>query len=204
MKDSTRDTAAEVEAVLRPAPRQRTVDDHMFRTPTATGHETTFRLQLFTEPGTRPVAVATQTTGEGVSLVNAAERFAAAVWERHCPGDPEPPVWIKHQLGDTTPAACPEVFQLVVFADTRPYWLRQPRWATITDEQLEDLVGTPVATDRGASYIPPPAEPEPQLSFEVTAVRRLARDDRPSGHTTTSMTWQYPPRVPTHGPAPHG
>jgi hypothetical protein len=45
----------------------------LFRAPTATGHEANFRLQLFTGPGTRPVAVATQTTGEGMCLANAAE-----------------------------------------------------------------------------------------------------------------------------------
>ncbi|MFG2304527.1 hypothetical protein [Actinacidiphila glaucinigra] len=175
MRDSTRDATAAVEAVLRlAAPRQRMVDDHMFRARTATGHESTFRLQLFTAPGTRPVAVATQTAGEGTFLTNGAERFAAAVWERHFPADPQPPLWIQRQLRDTT-THFPEVFQLVIFADVHPYRLRQPGWATITPEQLEDLVGLPVATDRGTGYTPPPADPEPQVSFEVMAVRRLAR-----------------------------
>lgn len=175
MKGSTRYATAAVEAVLcLAAPRQRMVDDHMFRARTATGHESTFRLQLFTAPGTRTVAVATQTAGEGMFLANGAERFAAAVWERHFPADSQPPVWIQRQLRDMT-THFPEVFQLVIFAGVHPYRLSQPGWATITPEQLEDLVGLPVATDRGTGYTPPPAEPEPQVSFEVTAVRRLAR-----------------------------
>jgi hypothetical protein len=45
--------------------RQRVADDYMF-TVTRDGYRVgTFRLQLFTAPGTRPVAVATQTAGRG-------------------------------------------------------------------------------------------------------------------------------------------
>ncbi|MGW4789515.1 hypothetical protein [Streptomyces sp. NPDC004230] len=63
------------------APRRLSVDDHMF---TAPGLPGTFRLQRFTAPGARPVAVATQIAGaEGMGLMNGAERFAGAVWERH-------------------------------------------------------------------------------------------------------------------------
>lgn len=50
------------------APRAGTVDDHMF-TVERTGYSpATFRLQLFTAPGVRPVAVLTQTDREGTSL----------------------------------------------------------------------------------------------------------------------------------------
>lgn len=62
------------------APRERVIDDHMFtvdrdRRPTAA-----FRLQLFTAPGTWPVAVVIQRHGEGASVFNAVERYAEAVW----------------------------------------------------------------------------------------------------------------------------
>jgi hypothetical protein len=39
------------------------------------------RVQLFTAPGHRPVAVVTQRAEEGPSLTNWAERYAAAVWQ---------------------------------------------------------------------------------------------------------------------------
>jgi hypothetical protein len=161
-----------VQAVLRlAAPRRCTVDDHMFRAPGSIGREATFRLQLFTAPGLRPVAVATQTVYEGTSLTNAAEAFAAAVWQQHCPGEELPPVWIQRQLLETSPA----VFQLVTFAEARPYRLRTPGWRAITRDQVEHLVGGPVAADRGSGYIPRPAPPEPELRFEAMAVWRLAR-----------------------------
>ncbi|MFG2359705.1 hypothetical protein [Streptomyces sp. NPDC048521] len=64
-------------------PRELSVDDPMF---TAPGLPGTFRLQLFTADGARPVAVATQVAGaEGMSLTNGVEKFAGAVWKRHCP-----------------------------------------------------------------------------------------------------------------------
>lgn len=39
---------------------------------------------------------------------------------------------------------------------------------------MQDLGGAPVATDRGAGYVPRPAEPEPQLVFVEFAVAGLA------------------------------
>lgn len=57
------------------APRRLAVDDPMF-----TASAGTFRLQLFTAAGTRPVAVATQIADEeGMSLMNAVESFAGVV-----------------------------------------------------------------------------------------------------------------------------
>lgn len=50
-------------------------------------------------PGLRPVVIATQAFGEGASLMNTAERFVEAVWERRCRQEPEPPIFIAHQLG---------------------------------------------------------------------------------------------------------
>ncbi|MFC8259709.1 hypothetical protein ACFUNF_19240 [Streptomyces sp. NPDC057291] len=66
---------------------------------TAPGLPGTFRLQLFTAAGARPVEAATQIAGEeGIGLMNGAERFADAVWERHCPAENQPPVWVERQL----------------------------------------------------------------------------------------------------------
>ncbi|GAA4031002.1 hypothetical protein [Streptomyces plumbiresistens] len=154
------------------APRRLSVDDHMF---TAPGLPGTCRLQLFTAPGARPVAVATQIAGEeGMGLMNGVERFAGAVWERHCPAEDLPPVWVERQLWPEGPIQ-EAPFRRVVFAEADRYRPRGPKWSVITHEQLQDLVGVSVATDRGASYVPRAVEPEPQLVFEEFAVIRLAR-----------------------------
>lgn len=155
------------------AVRWLSVDDHMF---TAPGLPGTFRLQLFTAPGARPVAVATQIAGaEGMGLMNGVERFVGTVWERHCPAEDLPPVWVERQLSPEgeLQETCFRRVMLAPSADR--YRPRDPRWSVITHEQLQDLVGGPVATDRGAGYPPRAAEPEPQLMFEEFAVARLAR-----------------------------
>lgn len=63
----------------------------------------------------------------------------------------------------------------MVFAEAEPHRPRRPRWLAITTEELENLVGTPVADDRGSGFVPRPEELEPQLLFEEFAVVRLAR-----------------------------
>ncbi|MES9520809.1 hypothetical protein [Streptomyces capoamus] len=153
------------------APRRRTVDDPMF---TAPGLPGTFRLQLFTAAGVRPVAVATQVPGEGMGLMNGVERYAGAVWERHCPDEEAPPVWVERQLwpGGARQESC---LRRVVFAGADGYRPHRPRWTALTHEELEELVGAEVATDRGTGYVPRPAEPEPRLVFEEFAVVRLGR-----------------------------
>ncbi|MFH9967832.1 hypothetical protein ACH4PR_41845 [Streptomyces mirabilis] len=172
------------------APRQRTIDNHMFRAGRAS-----FRLQLFTAPGQRAVAVATQAEDESPSLTNDAELCAAAVWQQFCPGQELPPVWIERQL----PGAFgrePD-FQLVTFGETEQYQLHQPDWCTISTEQIVHLVGGPVAEDRGEGYVPPEPEAEPELRFEAIELQRLAQP-RPfreecmsgsSGATSRSRSW---------------
>ncbi|MEC4575082.1 hypothetical protein [Streptomyces virginiae] len=151
--------------------RRRTVDEHMF---TAPGLPGTFRLQLFTAPGARSVAVATQQAGEGMTLLNGAESFAAAVWELYCPEEDLPPVWVERQLWPD--GSIQETrFRRVVFAEASRYRLRRPRWSVITQEQLDALVGGVVETSRGSGYVPRPLEPEPKVVFEEFAVTRLAR-----------------------------
>ncbi|MFJ3182342.1 hypothetical protein ACIPJN_28675 [Streptomyces sp. NPDC086796] len=152
-------------------PRRLALDEPMF---TAPGLPGTFRLQLFTADGARAVAVATQIAGEeGMGLTNGAEQYAGAVWERHCPDQEVPPVWVERQLWPE--GSRQEVrFQRVVFAGADGYRPNGPRWRAITHEELQDLAGAPVATDR-AGYVPRPAEPEPRLVFEEFAVARLGR-----------------------------
>jgi hypothetical protein len=156
------------EALRLAAARERTVDDHMFR-----AGRTSFRLQLFTAPGQRAVAVATHAEDESPSLTNEAESCAALVWQQHCPGQELPPVWIQRQF----PGAFGEEpdFQLVTFGESEQYQVHQPRWCTISTEQIVHLVGGPVAEDRGEGYVPPEPEEEPEQRFEVIELRRLAQ-----------------------------
>ncbi|MGW6796795.1 hypothetical protein [Streptomyces chartreusis] len=164
----SRASGALAEVLSLAALRRRTVDDHMFR-----AGRTSFRLQLFTAPGQRAVAVATQAGEEAPSLTNVAESVVSAVWRQRCSDQELPPVWIERQI----PGAFGEEpnYRLVTFTEAQPYQVRQPRWRTISTEQLEHLVGGPVAEDRGAGYVPPEPEPEPELRFEAIALWRLAR-----------------------------
>ncbi|MEV6533692.1 hypothetical protein AB0M86_29540 [Streptomyces sp. NPDC051639] len=161
--------AAKVAEALRlAAPRERSVDDHMFR-----AGRTSFRLQLFTAPGLRAVAVATQAGDESPSLTNVTELCAASVWEQHCPGQELPPVWIEKQFPgafDREPD-----FQLVTFGESERYQVHEPAWCTISTEQIVHLVGGPVAEDRGSGYVPREVEAEPELRFEAIELSRLAQ-----------------------------
>ncbi|WP_331732040.1 hypothetical protein [Streptomyces sp. NBC_00989] len=156
------------------APRRRTVDEHMFSALVTSGQSSTCRLQLFTADGARPVVVVTQVMGEGMSLTNAVEAFAAAAWERYCPQEVLPPVWVQRLLGSEG-EALPTGFQVVRFTEGQPYRPQNPRWSAITVEQLKELVGTRVEEGCGDGYVPRPEEPEPDLVFEEFTVVRLAR-----------------------------
>ncbi|WP_239341780.1 hypothetical protein [Frankia sp. CiP3] len=157
---------------LQPATRTRTVDDHMFSVRHGP-RQATFRLQLFTASGLRPVAVATQRTDEGKSLMNAAERYAEAVWTRHFPHDPEPPIWIEYQL---LPGAASR-FKEVTFTVTGPHQLSSPRWRHLTLEELRRLVGAVVDPDRGEGYVSRVEEAEPQMIYTVVRVAGLPRPE---------------------------
>jgi hypothetical protein len=149
------------------AARQRTADDHMF-TVTACGDRAgTLRLQLFTAPGARPVAVATQYfPGEGDPLGKWAEIYAAEAWRRALPGSAEPPVWISLRLSPE-PGAPPEPFTLVTFAAGDDYDLHRPQWHPMTDADVALLTGMPVSRDRGEGYQPWAPEPAPQPDWRV-------------------------------------
>ncbi|MQS16434.1 hypothetical protein F7Q99_30630 [Streptomyces kaniharaensis] len=110
-----------------------------------------------------------------MSLTNGAEAYAAAVWERHCPDEELPPLWVQRQLHDREIRVRKDEFELVTFGEAEPYELRSPGWLALTAGQLEQLVGGPVAEDRGSGYVPREPLPEPETRFEVMAVRQLAR-----------------------------
>ncbi|MFH8873616.1 hypothetical protein [Streptomyces griseus] len=184
--DARSDDRGELRALA--APRRLAVDEPVF---TAEGLPGAFRLQLFTAPGARPVAVATQIAGEeGMGLMNGVERYAGAVWERYCPGQDVPPVWVERQLW---PEGAPQdpSFRRVTFAGADGYRPKGPRWRAITHEELQALVGTEVAAGRGDGYVPCPVAPEPRLVFEEFAVARLSRPEpfREPGCMPAGVRW---------------
>jgi hypothetical protein len=167
-------TTDDIRTVLQEhaAIRDRISDDHMFTVEEEFFLLGTFRLQVFTTAGQRPVAVATQTVDEGSSLMNSSERYAAAVWERHFPDDAEPPIWVERQI---LPSGDFDFFQLVTFAYTGRYTLTDPSWSPLTDEQLTQLVGTVVDHSRGDGYVPRPAEPEERPCYPTRWLIRFPR-----------------------------
>lgn len=175
-----RRTSARAPKVLAyAAPRERVVDEHMFAVDDGVGRRGTFRLQLFTAAGARPVAIVTQQfdsgPGEGASLTNAAEHYAAAVWRRYFPDDAEPPIWIQLVLlGGDSPL---EGFQAVKFTVTGPHRLERPNWEPLRPQEVAALVGGEVDPGRGEGYIPAPAEPEAEFFYRVAWVAALPRPE---------------------------
>ncbi|MFI0742487.1 hypothetical protein ACH4PU_31085 [Streptomyces sp. NPDC021100] len=165
-----RDADATAVVNAHAAPRVRIVDEHMFHG-TEHGPDGTFRLQLFTAPGARPVAVAVQVPTEGPSLVNLAEIYAAAAWRRYCPDESEPPIWVQMLLDDVDDRT--KCFELVQFETNGRYHLADPLWCDLSDAQLTQLVGQVVDGTRGDGYVPPPAEPIAVPLYEVKHVTDL-------------------------------
>ena len=156
-------------------PRQRVADEHMFTVTRGDGFRIgTFRLQLFTAAGARPVAIATQMAGEGGSLTNRAETYAAEVWRRHFPDAAEPPVWIELQLFPGIPDH-QERFTLVTFSGEQPHQLAGPGWCRISDADVARLVGTEVDRGRGNGYQPWPPQPEEEPVYKVAWLVLLPR-----------------------------
>jgi hypothetical protein len=158
------------------ADRERVLDEHNYRVQDELPHRGSFRLQLFTVDGVRPVAVATQQWGgdaddPGPSLMNGAETFAAVVWQRHFPAESEPPVWIQLTLEQGRADAADAV--TFTIDDTRPYTLEEPDWETLTLDQVAVLVGGELDATRGEHYRPILPEPEPEAYFAVVDVQSL-------------------------------
>ena len=169
--------------------RVRTVDDQMF-TVTSGTWGSSFRLQLFTAPGFRPVAVATQLGFEGASLMNGAERYVEAVWSRHCTDDPEPPIWIAHQF---LPSGDDLGFQHIGFSIVDRHKVAgPPQWGPrLTLQEAEELVGVPVGGNRGSGFVPPKRPPEPYERFMPALVIALPRPNLTEGSACmlSGMPW---------------
>ncbi|MDP9850433.1 hypothetical protein [Streptosporangium lutulentum] len=157
-------------ALAQAGARSRTVDEHMFAVPRPGGQLATFRLQLYTGSGLRPVAVVTQNMREGASLGNAAEEYASAVWQRHLPAEQQPPLWIQRQL---LTSGRFDGFTLVTFTPGEDYQLSSPRWCAISAAELTHLVGEPVDAERGAGYRPRPPEAVEQPRYAAAWVLAL-------------------------------
>ena len=176
------------------AARERVVDEHMFRVDER-GRRGTFRLQLFTADGVRPVAIATQRWGlddyEGTSLPNASETFAAAVWRQYFPNDAEPPIWIERSLSDNDPPM-DEHTMSVSYTVTGPHTLKAPSWHPISVPEIETLIGGQFDAGRGGGYVPAEPEPGPELSWRVVPVVRLPRPDpfREPKCMPAGITWR--------------
>jgi hypothetical protein len=155
--------------------RERVVDDHMYQLPPGARYRATFRLQLFTAPQQRPVAVATQLMGEGASLINAAESCASSVWQQYLPDEAEPPIWIQRFLPGSGSPRIAAVF-FTVDAETRG--LSRPVWRPVRDEDVDALVGQRVDRDRGTGF--KPAEPEPEERPERYAPAWVALFPKPA------------------------
>jgi hypothetical protein len=174
------------------AARERTADEHMFTVSSWNGARMgTFRLQLFTAPGTRPVAVATQGPAEGGRLADWAGDYAAEVWRRHFPGSAEPPVWITLQLPPSSrEGRRPQRFSLVTFRLWEPYELSWPQRFAMTDADVAALAGTPVDRDRGDVYQPWPVESDPEPVWRVAWTILLPRPEgMDRGCITAAAPW---------------
>jgi hypothetical protein len=162
--------------------RERTVDEHNYAVDAR--RRGTFRLQLFTAAGARPVAIATQRytekISEGTSLSNAAECYAETVWQQHFPDQAEPPIWIQLQLVDEERnedlGPLGDGFEAVTFtvdAERRPSRLHSPTWEPLEYDEVAELVGREVDVTRGRDWNPPEPEPEEKFYFRVAAVVSL-------------------------------
>lgn len=149
--------------------RKPELDEHMFTVDTGFAVPTTFRLQLFTSPGLRPVAIAIQAANEGRSLTNAAETCASAVWQRLVPECADAPIWIERQVDCLGSAQ----LELVTFTHVSGYSLAGSSWVPMTREHLTMLVGQDVEIDRGDGYRARSPEPAPEFEYVVLTISEL-------------------------------
>lgn len=160
-------------------PRERVLDEHMYRVEQA-GLRATFRLQLFTAAGLRPVAVAAQNMSEGQSLVNGSETFCIHVWHHRFPDQEHPPLWVQRLVHEHFGH-----WQRVTFDVDDERTLRNPLWPRLSQQQLDTLVGTTVDPDRGSGFVPWPQAPEYRMRYTPMPVARMPTT-RP--FRTTCMT----------------
>ncbi|MBF9130016.1 hypothetical protein I0C86_13760 [Plantactinospora sp. S1510] len=169
--------------------REQVLDEHMHRLPPKAGRRVTFRLQLFTAPGLRPVAIATQMpgAGEGASLTNAAKTCAASVWQQYFPDDPEPPIWVAHMIID----GLRNLVVVTFTADSAGHTLRAPQWRRVSPAAIDTLVGRPVDLERGDGFTPPEIEPDPESTWVAQPVILLPRPEpfREDGCMAAGVPW---------------
>jgi hypothetical protein len=154
-------------------PRTRVIDEHNFTVP-GSFVPGTFRVQIFTGPGLRPVAVATQTDNEGNSLSNDSWEYCAAVWRTLLPEESEPPIWIKRMLLDWIDL--PDYQISVLQATGDGYGVVGVCGTLLTADQAAELAGARIAPGRGERFAPLP-EPPPThvLRYRVAWVAALPR-----------------------------
>lgn len=175
----------------------RIVDDHDFTIARPDGGGWgSCRVQIFTAPGQQPLVVATQTLPPrgGVALTNAAERFAAAVWQRYIPDSVDPPRWVEHY--DRADPDEPPSWHEVSFIVGPGRSLSSPSWQGLSGQHLTELVGESVDPGRG-NYNPPPAPPAPRYAFVLVPVLELPRPHpfrqpvcMPSGSGKIARSWR--------------
>lgn len=142
----------------------------------------TCRVQLFTAADLRPVVVATQLPGEGPSLVNAAESFAAAVWQQLAPQEQEPPLVVTLFLSEDLPngrtaAKVVDYPDFVEFTVTGPHRLADPHWHPLHPTELDRLGGVDVDLTRGQGYRPRPRDPGAVVRLDARRLVGLPRTE---------------------------
>lgn len=152
--------------------RERVADVAMFEVNGPGTRLVTCRVQMFTAQGLRPVVVATQLPDEGASLINAAENFAAGVWQQLAPQEQEPPLVVlqllSEGLGDGRAAVKVVDYPVLVeFTVTGLHRLADPQWSRLHPTELDRLVGAHVDLTRGPGYRPRVRDPEPVSRLEV-------------------------------------
>ncbi len=134
-------------------------DEQMFTVDGAT-----MRVQVFTAPDVRPALVLSQTLDEGRSLSNGIEDFASSAWRRLLPEYDAVPLVIQYLVPVEPEDEAFSMWQIVNFTVGPDRGLGRPRWTVIASP--EQVVGAPVAADRGEQFIPRPPEPEIEIVYQ--------------------------------------
>lgn len=154
--------------------RTRVLDVPVHRVTFDHGGSGSFRLQVYTGDGLRPVVIATQhAPSEGCSLVNGAEWYASSVWRSHFPELDEPPLWVQNLHAYRSRMLAIVAFDTDANAD---YTLSSPTWDVIGTGYLRRLVGADVDLERGERPAPAP-KPVYRMKFVVAPDASLPPDE---------------------------
>lgn len=149
---------------------QSSIDEQMF-TVLRSDCPATFRVQVLQAPGAPPVVVVTQSSDEGLSLTNGAERYASEVWQRLLAAEPSAPVWVQHEVAADSPSR----WHLVTFSTAEGYELSGPEWRALTQREIDCLHNAGIAIDRGDEYSPPAPRPPYQPRYRISPAILLPR-----------------------------